>query len=536
MKSMMVVCLNLIITLFYERKEHRAMKSMMIVMLLSAMILLVNGCCEPQATKEVVYVPPPEPPQNPCAVRKMVSTAQGYPVEGPAGGAIRIEKLVPDQVVINEPFDYRIKVTNLTDKELLNVVVTDVRPAHMKMLTSDPEMQMEEGQVQWHLGPLGPNASKTITVRATALETETILTCADVTYDIPTCVKIDIVEPKLLLTKEAPGESLRCDRIPIRYTITNTGSGHACDIDITDQFSKGMVTSEGLQQASFSIESLGPDETKEFTIMVDAITSGIFASRATASARTGGKAASEMVQTVTTEPVLTIEHSGPANRYIGKPATFDIIVTNRGNAAAKDSILEVMVPDNVRFDGATDGGVFTHSSPGKVTWNLGMLNPKESRKVSLTVIGLDARKVMTQSSVKAYCAETVTDSAQTVFAGIPAVLLEVIDLTDPVEVGELTTYAITVTNQGSLSSSNIQVECTLEEGMQYVSSSGSSQVSVTDHTITFEPLASLEPKAKAKWLVNIKATGTGDKRFKVEMITEQLERIVVETEATRFFE
>jgi uncharacterized repeat protein (TIGR01451 family) len=533
---MMKVWLNLIITPLYERKEHRAMKSMMIVMLFSAMILLVNGCCEPQATKEVVYVPPPEPEPTPCAAPRMVSVAQGYPAVGPEGGAISMEKLVPNQVVVNEPFDFRIKVTNLTDSKLLNVVVTGVKPAHMKLLTSDPEIHMEENQVQWRLGALGPNASTTITVRATALETETIFTCANVTYDIPTCAQIEIVEPKLLLTKEAPEVSLRCDRIPIRYTITNTGSGHACDIDIIDQFSKGLVTSEGLQQASFSIESLGPDETKEFTIMVDAIKPGIFASRATASARSGGKAASEMIQTVTTEPVLTIEHSGPANRYIGKPATFDIIVTNRGDAAAKDSILEVMVPDNVRFDGATDGGVFTKSSPGKVTWNLGMLNPKESRKVSLTVIGLDARKVMTQSSVKAYCAETVTDSAQTVFAGIPAVLLEVVDLTDPVEIGEVTTYVITVTNQGSLSSSNIQVKCTLEEGMEYVSSSGSSKVSATDHTITFEPLASLEPKAKAKWLVNVKATGTGDKRFKAEMITEQLERIVLETEATRFFE
>ena len=532
------------------------MKSMMLVMLLSAMSLLVNGCsCHTQTTKaggdpdlecedhwhwkkkEVAKVQPPQPQpqQSPCAVRKMVSTAQGYPVGGPAGGAISIEKLVPDQVVINEPFDYRVKVTNLTDRELLNVVVTDVKPAHMKLLASDPEIQMEEGQVQWRLGALGPNASKIISVRATALKTETILTCADVTYEIPTCAKIDIVEPKLRLTKQAPKESLRCDRIPIRYMITNTGSGYACDISITDQFSEGMVTSDGRQQVSFDVESLGPGETKEFTVMVDAITPGIFASRAMASARSGGKATSEMIETVTTEPVLTIEHSGPANRYIGKPATFDITVTNRGNAAAKDSTLEVMVPDNVRFDSATDGGVFIHSSPGKVTWNLGMLNPTESRKVSLTVIGLDARKVMTQSRAKAYCAETVTDSVQTDFAGIPAVLLEVVDLSDPVEIGQMTTYVITVTNQGSARSTNIQVKCTLEEGMQYISSSGSSMASVVDDLIVFAPLLSLELKAQAKWLVNVKAIGTGDKRFKANMITEQLDRSVVETEATRFF-
>jgi uncharacterized repeat protein (TIGR01451 family) len=195
-----------------------------------------------------------------------------------------------------------------------------------------------------------------------------------------------------------------------------------------------------------------------------------------------------------------------------------------------------MVPDNVRFDGATGGGVFTHSSPGKVMWNLGMLDPAESRKVSLTVTGLDARKVITQSMAKAHCAETVTESAETVFVGIPAVLLEVIDLSDPVEIGQMTTYVITVTNQGTATSSDIQVKCDLEEGMQYVSSSGSSKVSASNGKITFEPLLSLEPKAQAKWLVNVKATGIGDKRFKVNMITAQLDRQVIETEATRFFE
>jgi uncharacterized repeat protein (TIGR01451 family) len=467
----------------------------------------------------------------------MVSTAQGYPVVGPTGGAISIEKLVPDQVVINEPFDYRVKVTNLTDKELLNVVVTDIKPAHMKLLSSDPKMEMEGSQVQWVLGSLGPKASKNISVRATALQTETILTCADVTYDMPTCAQIDIVEPKLLLTKQAPKESLRCDRIPISYKITNTGSGHACDIVITDRFSKGMVTSEGKQQVSFNIESLGPDETKEFNVMVDTALPGRFASRARASARSGGKAISEMVDTLTTEPVLTIEHSGPANRYIGKPATFDIVVTNEGNAVAKDSTLEVTVPENVRFDNATAGGVFTHSSPGKVTWNLGELDPAESKKVSLTVTGMDARKVMTQSRLKAHCAETVTNSAQTVFVGIPAVLLEVVDLSDPVEIGQTTTYVITVTNQGSATSNNVRIKCALEEGMQYISSTGSSKASAVNGTIAFQPLSSLEPGAQAKWLVNVKAASSpGDKRFRANMITDELDRLVEETEATRFFE
>jgi hypothetical protein len=479
---------------------------------------------------------PPEPAFIPCAAPRMVRSSQGYPASGPAGGAISIEKLVPDQVVINEPFDYRLKVTNLTDRELLNVVVTDVKPAHMKLLESDPEIQMEEGQMEWHLGPLGPKASKTISVRATALQTETILTCADVTYEFPICAKIDIVEPKLLLTKQAPKESLRCDRIPILYTITNTGSGYACDISITDKFAEGMVTSQGKGEVAFNLDTLGPGEKKEFRVMVDAAKSGKFASRAMASARTGGKATSEIIETVSTEPVLAIDYTGPTQRYLGRSATYNLKVSNTGDAVAKDTIVEVMIPENAKFDHATSGGVFTHSSPGKVMWNLGTLKPNESRDLSMTVTGQNVGKVMTRASAKAYCAEAVAESAQTTFAGIPGILLEVVDVSDPIEQGQNEMYIITVTNQGSADDTQIKIDCVLEDSMQYISSSGPTTASVVGKEISFAPLASLAPKEQAKWMVNVKATGTGDVRFKTIMKTAQLDRTVEETEATRFYE
>ena len=478
---------------------------------------------------------PPEPPFNPCAAPRMVSSSQGYPVRGPAGNAIRIEKLAPNQVVVNEPFNYRMKVTNLTDQTLLNVLVTNVKPDHMKIISSDPEMQIVEDEVRWVLGALEPEESKMISVRATALQAEVITTCMDVTYDIPTCAKIEIVQPALRLAKQAPEKSLRCDRIPINYTITNTGTGYACDINITDKFSEGMVTSQGKGVVTFNVDSLGPGEEKEFRVMVDATKPGKFASRATASARTGGKAVSEIVETVSTEPVLAINYTGPSQRYLGRSATYNLKVSNTGDAAAKDTIVEVMLPENATFDHATSGGVFTHSSPGKVLWNLGTLKPNESRELGMTVTSQSAGKVTTRASAIAYCAEAVAESAQTTFSGIPGILLEVVDVSDPIEQGQTETYVITVTNQGSAVGTQIKIDCVLEESMQYISSTGPTTASIEGNEISFAPLASLAPKDQAKWMVNVKATGTGDVRFKTVMISKQLDRTVEETEATRFY-
>ena len=119
--------------------------------------------------------------------------------------------------------------------------------------------------------------------------------------------------------------------------------------------------------------------------------------------------------------------------------------------------------------------------------------------------------------------------------GIAAILLEVIDVTDPIEIGDNETYEIAVTNQGSDYSTNIRITCTLEDTMQYVSSSGPTKGTLDAKTVTFDPLASLAPKAKTTWKVVVKALSAGDVRFKVEMIEDCLKRPVEETEATNFY-
>ena len=48
--------------------------------------------------------------------------------------------------------------------------------------------------------------------------------------------------------------------------------------------------------------------------------------------------------------------------------------------------------------------------------------------------------------------------------------------------------------------------------------------------------ATLAPKAKATWEVQVKSIKPGDVRFKVNMNSDQLDRDVEETESTNFYE
>jgi len=103
--------------------------------------------------------------------------------------------------------------------------------------------------------------------------------------------------------------------------------------------------------------------------------------------------------------------------------------------------------------------------------------------------------------------------------------------------GDDETYVITVTNQGSASDTNIRLVAMLEDGVQYVSSSGPTTGTAEGQKVTFEPLPTLAPKAAATWRVAVKGNKVGDTRFEVQMTSDQLgNKPVMETESTRFYE
>ena len=502
------------------------MRTKSVVILTMAVLgLLVQGCnCKDKTAKAI----------SPCGAAAMETSSRTYPVAS-KGDAIKVEKIAPREVSINQPFDYQIKVTNLTNTELQNVVVRDSVQGMVKINSSTPAVAETKGSdIYWRLGTLKPKASQLIHVTAMSANTGSIASCAEVTYDSPICARINIVEPKVKLTKYAPAESLSCDRIPIRYVLTNNGNGTACDIKVKDSLAQGLMTSEGKNEVLFEAATLKPGESKEFKIMVDPSKSGQFGSKAVAMYG-GNSIESNVATTNVSQPILAITGSGPEKQYIGRSLTYEFTVSNKGDGIAKNTVVEAMVAEDVQFDSATSGGTFTRSSPGKVTWNIGELAPNTSKKVQMTIHTPQEGELITRSQVRAHCAEAVSESFKTTLTGVSAILLEVIDTSDPIEVGADETYVIRVTNQGSSPDTNIRVECMFEDNMSYVSSSGPTNGTLEGSKLTLAPLSSLAPKATAEWRVTIKAVNEGDVRFKAVMQSDQLSRVVEETEATRFY-
>ena len=499
----------------------------LLVMSIVAMALFIQGC-ECPAPKSACA-----PPLDPCATPPVAMSGHPYPM----AGAIMLEKTAPQEVRANEAFEYNIKLTNTLDRKLTNVIVYDRLPSNMRIKTSSPSLdKMQEGRAHWMIGSLGPRASEMITITAMASGTGKMTSCASVTYDTPICAQTTIVSPSLALLKSAPDESLSCDRIPVSYIVTNTGDRPACGIEIRDELPQGLLTAEGEEEVVFKVASLAPEESQEFKVMLDSNRTGEFASQAIATANTGGRATSNIPSTSVREPVLQISQSSPSMDFIGRPVTFEFTVSNKGDGIAKDTVIIASLPDGINFESSSDDGQYPHPSPGQVTWRIGEIEPNSSKVVRMTVSSNNTGALISNATVAAHCAQSVEATAKTIIEGIPAVLLEVIDINDPIRIGESSTYVITVTNQGSSSISNLKVMCEMEKEMSYLSSTGPSKGMAAGRKLEFEPLSQLAPNDRAIWRVTVKAIGIGDLRFKTAIKSDQFERVISETEATTFYE
>ena len=448
--------------------------------------------------------------------------------------AIAIKKTAPATAVLGQTFMYTIRVSNPAKVAANNVVVTDPLPDGIAYVSSSPKATVAGQKLTWSLGTLGAGAGASISVTVKGTKTGTFENCADVTADDGlkgrSCATTRITNPALALSKSAPAEALLCDTIPYSITVKNTGDAPATHVRIVDKFPAGLTMLDGRDRAEFDIGTLAPGESKVGKVTVKAAKVGTYTNTAEATAD-GGLKATATARTVVRVPVLVLTKTAPKTRFVGRPARFTITVANNGDAPAKNTVLVDTIPAGTQFVTASAGG---RMAGGKVTWQLGTLNPKDTATVSVTVKPTAQGQIRNSATATAYCTKA-SDQAMTVVKGIPAILLECVDIEDPIEVGSRETYVITVTNQGSADGTNIVIQCTLPAEQEYVSATGPTRVVSKGKAVTFAPLGSLAAKAKVVYRVVTKGLKAGDTRFKVALTSDQMSSPAEETESTHIY-
>jgi uncharacterized repeat protein (TIGR01451 family) len=470
---------------------------------------------------------------RPAAGAGMGVSMMAFPTGDTRSSALLVHQVMPSQVRAGAEYDYEIHVTNITSGNLQNVVVNGESIENMAIISSTPTAGRDAaGNAQWIIGDMPSCKTVVIKSKARAEKVGNASTCLSVAYNNSLCAVTQVVQPALQLAKTITPSASFCDPIVANFEVKNTGTGVAEGIVIKDELPDGLTGPNGTRMVEIPVGTLAAGQSATRSVQLKATRTGKFDNKATATATGGLTAASGTVSTMVTRPVLDIAIKCPTRVFLGRDICYEVTVKNTGDGVANSAVVTANLPAGSTFVRADNGGASTGAA---VSWNLGALAAGASKTLTFCVRGSTAGSVATSATINAACADAKTANCSTTLEGIPAILVECIDVDDPDEVGTDETYIITVTNQGTAPGTGIKLVCEIPGEMSYVSATGTAP-SVAGQTVTFAPLPTLAPKAKHEWRVTVKCNKPGDVRFRIRVTSDQFSNPIEETESTNLYQ
>ncbi len=475
--------------------------------------------------------------ENGMQTRKgdMVTAGLALPTGRKATSVLLIEKMGPETVSAGQEFTYRIKATNLTDMALSDVKINEELPADFTLVSTSPKAKRDDGDLVWMIDSLPGGASRTMEITGKSKGTGMLIGCTNATYKPnELCLSMKSVQPKLEITLIGPSEEIICDPVTYRIMVSNPGTGTAKDVRLTGDLPKGLKLMDGSTKLSHSVGDLAAGESKEMTIKARADRVGEYEMQAMAMADGDLSAESDTFTTAVKTPVLVVSQEAPEKRYVNRPMEYTITIRNDGDIASTDTMLEQKLPSGVDFVSASNDG--SHDGD-TVSWRIGKLDPGQKRTVTVRVRARDKGSLEARAMASAYCADTSDADARTMtrIEGIPAILLEMVDESDPIELGNAVTYRVRITNQGSKEDTNIVLKAEIPAEQEFISADGPSKFDRDGRTVTFKPLKTLDVDQEAVYKIRVRAKKEGNVRFKIEITSDQLTKPVMENESTNLY-
>jgi len=446
--------------------------------------------------------------------------------------ALSMEWVGPPTAKVGQPSDYTLVVRNVCNIPVQQVLVRVRMPNGLNVTAMEPKAANENNVLMWDLGTLMARQEKNMHMKIVADARGDVMPQAWVTFTGSSIMRIRVREPKLALKVTAPPSVLVSDAASFTLTVSNPGDGAAELVKIHANMSDGLEHARG-NKVDFEIGNLAAGETRSVQLICGTKTGGTQKCECTAEADCGLKAADACNINVIT-PRLDVVLIGPGLRFLERKALYTLKVTNPGDAPASNVTVGDVVPDGFKVLAASDGGRHDFSTR-TVSWFLGEIAPGQTREVKFEVQAINIGEHKHKAS--AVGARGLRSEAEllTRVEGLSALLMEMVDTEDPIEVGGDTAYEIRVTNTGSKTETNIKLVATIPDKMQFKSVQGPVRFHEDGKTIVFEPLEKLAPRADAIFRINVKAMEAGTVRFKIQMTSTNLTEPVMKMEATRIY-
>jgi uncharacterized repeat protein (TIGR01451 family) len=446
--------------------------------------------------------------------------------------AVSLEWVGPAAAKVGQATDYTIAVRNVCNIAVQQVLVRVRLTPGMQVVATEPKAVTEENIMMWEIGTMLPKQEKNLQLKLMAPARGDANCQAWVTFTGSSAMRIAIREPKLLIKTTAPEKVMVGDPCTFVVTVSNPGD-HPCEqVKLHCDLSEGLEHARG-NKIDFDIGTLAAGETRAVQVICGTKAGGAQTCESYSEAE-GGLKATDKVSASVVMPRLDVEATGPKLKYLDRKAVYTIKVTNPGDAPAFNVSVSDAIPTGFKFLQADNGGRHDFSTR-TVQWFLGEIAPGQSREVKFEClavnIGDHQHKILAQGSRGLKQESAVNTKVD----GLSAIMLEMVDLDDPIEVGGETAYEIRITNTGSKTETDVKLVCVVPDKMQFKGATGPVKYTQNGNEIIFEPIARLAPRADAIFRVNVKTTAAGVVHFKSRLTSTLLTEPVTKEEATRIY-
>jgi uncharacterized repeat protein (TIGR01451 family) len=447
---------------------------------------------------------------------------------------VGLEWICPPTSRLGQPALCTIIVKSLSTNRLHNVVVHCRVPTGARVQATEPKAEADGDLLAWRLGSMEPRQEIRLDLQVIPQAKGGLPCHAFVTFTGSATARLEVREPRLVIRATAPKLVVTGDPAPVTLVVSNPGDAPAERVRVKAVLSDGLEYTKG-QTAEFNLENLAPGESRTVLVLCGARNVGPQTCTATATAdpqlSCADGAAIEVVA-----PKVTVLVTGPTMRYLDRPAVLTFKVTNPGTAPANHVTLTEQVPLGFKVVAASNNGRHDFVSRS-VVWFLGDLAAGDTKEVALELVAINPGEYKHQAVVTAARGLHAEGELVTRVEGLPALLMELVDTDDPVEVGKETSYEIRVTNTGTKTETNLQLTCTLPEQMQFKAAKGAanSGFKMEGRDLVFATLPKLAPRADAIYRVTVRCTAPGDMRFQARVRADGLALPVLREESTRVY-
>ena len=463
--------------------------------------------------------PAPAPKPAPAAPAPAPAPAPKVGCGDPTWGLIRMTKTMPAEASLGGEFTAELKLTAAACAG--NVVVRDTVPAGASYVRSEPSATVEGNELVWKIGNMDGGEAKSIKVTFRADKEGTLINCATVSADPRVCAATFVGKASLSIEKTGPETATINSDVTYRIVVKNTGTAIARNVVLTDPVPEGYTG----QPVTLNLGDINPGQSKPASVTFKATKRGKICNTATASSSNAGKVSDDACTTVVV-PGLKVEKSGTKEQILGRNADYEIVVSNTGDTALNNVVVTDTAPAATKIVAAPGATI----SGNKATWTVN-LQPGEKKSLSLKLTSMTAGNHCNNVTA-AVGGLSSSAEACTVWRGIAAVLLEVVDDPDPIQIGENTTYTIRVTNQGFADINNVKIVASFGDEITPVSTP---QGTVSGKNVNFPVVAKLAAKQVVTYTITVKGAKAGDSRNKIILTCEELTSSVEETESTTVY-